>query len=214
MNKSIKLLCGLAVVSSLAASVGIAQASTSRSKLAPLCVLGQTTKASAPCRANPDFSKAACAKFAASVTLLTGSPVVVGPNRSAPSGLNCFYQIGGRTQTFRFAVFKGATSKSSYAFELKEKQDWPAKAASGDMPGCFGDGQNETPVNAPTILSGIGDKAFSWDQCSDGYKDSSSEAYAIKGTVFSYVGMSHYTQANPTAAELLPYLKHLIATYH
>jgi hypothetical protein len=209
-----KVLCGTALACALMAAVGLATAGASTAKSRPLCGLGQASSKAKPCTANPAFAKTACAKLAPTVAALTGAALTVGANKAAPTNIDCYYKIGGKPQQFSLIVSKFSTgSPDAYATVLKEREDWPANAAAGTMPGCFGNGQ-ESPVNAPQALSGLGDKAFSWDQCSDGFNDSTSEVYAVKGKVFYAAAMRHWTQATPTADQLVPFVQQLITKYH
>jgi hypothetical protein len=191
---------------------GFASSGASAAVPKPLCALGQVSTVLKPCRVNPAFAKTACTALASRVVALVGAPVSTGANRAAPTGIACYYKIGGKPQQFYFTVFKGANSKAGYAAVLKERQDWPAKAESETMPGCYGNG-SKTAVNAPKALLGVGDKAFSWDQCSDGFNDSFSEVFALKGTAFYSAGTHHWAQPTPTADQLVPFVKRIILEY-
>jgi hypothetical protein len=192
---------------------GFASSGASAAVPKPLCALGQVSTVPKPCRVNPAFAKTACTALASRVVALVGAPVSTGANKAAPTGIACYYQIAGKPQQFYFTVSKGASSKAGYAAALKERQTWPAKAESGSMPGCYGNGQTKTAVNAPKALLGVGDKAFSWDQCSDGFNDSFSEVFALKDTAFYSAGTHHWAQPTPTADQLVPFVKRIILEY-
>jgi hypothetical protein len=213
MNRGrLGLIAMLACAVTVSLFAGFASSGASAAVPKPLCTLGQVSKVLKPCRVNPAFAKTACAALSSRVVALVGAPVSTGANKLAPTGISCFYQIGGKPQQFGFSVFKGATAKAGYAASLKERQEWPAKAESESMPGCYGNGQ-KNPVNAPKALLGVGDKAFSWDQCSDGFNDSASEVFALKGTAFYSARMHHWAQLTPTADQLVPFVKQNILKY-
>jgi hypothetical protein len=209
-SKKISALCALVVVLAFGAGVGGAGAAAQK---APLCSLGQKSTKAKPCRVNPAFAKTACAAFASQVQALAGQPAVAGPNSGAPTGLSCYFKIGGRVQQFGFGVSRGTLvqAKAGYDFGLKEKQDWPARAATGDMPGCFKDNV-QSPVNAPVVLTGVGDRAFTWDQCAPGTPDSVSTVGAIKGRVNYWTSSTHLNSA-ASADQSLVFVKRLLAKY-
>jgi hypothetical protein len=210
-SKRISALCAL--VSVLACGAAFAGGAGAVAKKSPLCSLGQKSTKAKPCRANPAFAKTACAAFAPQVQGLTGQPVIAGPNSAAPTGLSCYFKIGGRIQQFGFGIWRGTTAeaKAGYDFALNEKQDWPAKAATGDMPGCIKDNQ-VFPVNAPVVLSGVGDRAFTWDQCAPGTPDSVSFAFVIKGGVSCWATSTHLNSP-ANADQSLAFLKRQLAKY-
>jgi hypothetical protein len=208
-SKKISALCALVVLAAVAASAGGAGAA----KTPPLCSLGQKSSKAKPCRVNPAFGKTGCAAFASQVQGVTGQAVIAGPNSAAPTDLTCYFKIGGRVQQFGFGVWRGtaAQAKANYEFSLEEKQAWPAKAATGDMPGCFKDNQ-ESPVNAPIVLTGVGDRAFTWDQCAPGTPDSVSIVGVLKGRV-NYWTTSTHSNSSANAEQSLAFVKRLLAKY-
>jgi hypothetical protein len=210
-SKKISALCALVVV--LAFGAAFAGGAGAAAKKAPLCSLGQKSTKSKPCRVNPAFAKTGCAAFASQVQELTGQPVIAGPNSGAPTGLSCYFKIGGRIQQFGFGVSRGtvAQAKANYDFSLDEKQGWPAKAATGDMPGCYKDNV-QSPVNAPVVLTGVGDRAFTWDQCAPGTPDSVSFVGALKGRV-NYWASSTHPNSPASADQSLVFVKRLLAKY-
>ncbi|HEY3962142.1 MAG TPA: hypothetical protein VGL84_06410 [Gaiellaceae bacterium] len=204
-----------AVTCGVALGAGTATAKAPPKAKTPLCALGQYSSKAKPCKANPEFGSTVCKAYDAQISALVGTPALGGPNRAGGSPeLSCFFKIGGKIQQFSFSVFKDTgrpqdtTAKAAYAFELNEITSLAAKAD----PSCILNNVG-SPVNAPVILRGVGDAAFTWDECADPSTPGIANVYALKGKVFYSVTATH-PLVTLTAAQLLPFVKQLLAKYH
>lgn len=205
--------CALAAICLVGA--GTATAKAPPKVKAPLCALGQFSSKAKPCKANPEFGSGACQAYNAQISALVGTPALGGPNRAGGfPELSCFFKIGGKIQQFSFSVFKDTgrpqdtTAKAAYAFELNEKTNLAAKGGEVCVLNNVG-----SPVNAPVILSDVGDAAFEWDECSDLTGPGLASVYALQGKVI-YSVLATHPLAPLTASQLLPFLKQLMAKYH
>jgi hypothetical protein len=199
------LLVAIALVGGL---VAVGSAKAVGQKAPPLCALGQTSSKAKLCKSNPAFGKGACAQFVPAVQSLLGATPTPGPNRSggAQNGISCFFIVAGKIQAFGLTIYKGPTVKSVY--DQGYQQD---TTDSADIQ-C----DNKTPpfaMNAPQPLSGLGDAAYSWDQCTPhGQYDNTSVA-ARRGNVY-YRAYGQHPYTNPSVDQLAGFIRLLMAKYH
>jgi hypothetical protein len=75
---------------------------------------------------------------------------------------------------------------------------------------------NETPpftANAPQLLSGLGDAAYSWDQCTPHGQFDNTYVTARKGNVFYHVYGQH-PSTDPSVDQLVALVRQLMVKYH
>ena len=205
------LLCSALVVGSAVAGGAMATPGSTPKKVAAkapaLCTLGQKTTVALKCTTNPAFGKDACTELVPAIQTIIGAAPTATVNKAATSGIQCFYTVGGKTQAFGVSIF-GGTPKSQYQ---QSYQDDVSTAASLSCDN--NNGTSFPPANAPQTLSGLGDEAYSWDQCTPHGNNDDTSVIALKGNDFYSVYSKHpYTEAS--VSQLVGLVRQLMAKYH
>jgi hypothetical protein len=215
------VLAAVAVATTAFASAGTG--AIPKKKHVPLCKLGQVTLKGKPCLKNPAFAGRACDAYNGAVSAIAGSPARAGQNRAGGGpGIACYFKVAGMTQVFQFHAYRKVPSRpqdgsgpEGYDFTFKEAVD-EAAANDADGGGCYhspGDQPSQVwPMNAPQPLAGLGDKAFTWDQCTPRGDRDMTEVFVLRGqALYSAVAVHPWTTT--TLDQLVAFVKQLMKTY-
>jgi hypothetical protein len=215
------VLAAVAVATTAFASAGTG--AVPKKKHVPLCKLGQVTLKSKPCLKNPAFAGRACDAYNAQVSAIAGAPAIAGQNRAGGGpAIACYFNVAGMTQTFSLHAFRkvpshtqDVTAQSAYDFSWNEAVE-TAATNDADGGGCYHSPGNVPstvwPMNPPQPLAGVGDKAFTWDQCTPRGDRDMTEVFVLKGTAMYWVSATH-PATTTTLDQLVAFAKQLMKTY-
>jgi hypothetical protein len=172
-----------------------------------LCALGQTSTAALKCTANPTFGKDGCTQLIPSIQAIIGTVPTATVNKAATSGIDCYYIVGSKIQAFGVEMFDNPTMKSVY------QQTYQGDVSTATSLSC--DNNNGTsfpPANPPQTLTGLGDEAFSWDQCTPHGTNDNTSVTALNGNAYYSVYSQHpYTEAS--VSQLVGLIRQLMTKY-
>ena len=216
------VLAAVAVATTAVASAGTG--AVPKKQHVPLCKLGQVTLKGKPCLKNPAFAGRACDAWNGPVSALAGSPALAGQNRAGGGpGIACFFKVAGMTQVFQFHAYRkvpshtrDVTPQAAYDFTLKEAVD-TASPNTADSQGCYrsataGQPAQSWQMNAPQPIAGLGDKAFTWDQCTPRSDRDMTEVFVLKGNAL-YSAVAVHPATTTTLDQLLVFVKQVMKTF-
>jgi hypothetical protein len=217
------VLAAVAVATTAVASAGTG-ATPTKKRHVPLCKLGQVTLKGKPCLKNPAFAGRACDAYNGAVSAIAGSPAIAGQNRAGGEpGIACFFKVAGMTQVFSFHAYRKVPSytrdvsaQDGYDFTWKEAVN-TAAPNTADSQNCYHSATSGQPaqawsMNAPQSLAGLGDKAFTWDQCTPPGDSDMTEVFVLKGNAL-YSAVAVHPWTTTTLDQLVAFVKQEIKTY-
>jgi hypothetical protein len=206
-GKAVAFAAALIVVAAIGAQASAAPPKKAR----PFCAMGKVTTKAKPCQVNPAFGKTGCKVFEATVTALAGSPALAGQNRGGPTALGCFFIISGTKQAFSISVGAMPAGGPTAEAYLQSTFDNYVKESAGMM--CSSPTPPAHAMNAPVLLSGLGDAAFSWQMCTPHGQFDATSVEAAKGK-FYYGVAGQYPVTDPSVDQLVALVRQLMVTYH
>ena len=222
LSRTAAVVAALTVAVGMAAMASAGMGATPNKKHVPLCRLGQVTTKAKPCLKNPAFAGRACDAYNDAVSALVGSPALAGQNRAGGPGIACFFKVAGQTQQFQFHAYRkvpshtrDTTAQAAYDFMWQEALDTVAQNTP-ESPGCYvivdGRLSKSWSMNAPQLLTGLGDKAFAWDQCTPRSYQDFTQVFVLKGDAL-YSAVANHPSTTATVDQLVAFVRQLMKTY-